>query len=53
MSKQEKSLFMTFLMTPDMANFKVLMPDLTYISANRDKIRSEFERIYGVAEESK
>ena len=36
--------------TPDMANFKVLMPDLTYISANRDKIRSEFERIYGVAE---
>lgn len=39
--------------TPDMANFKVLMPDLTYISANRDKIRSEFERIYGVAEESK
>lgn len=36
--------------TPDMANFKVLMPDLDYISANRDLIRSEFERIYGIPE---
>ncbi len=32
---------------PDMSKFKVLMPDLTYISANRDKIRSEFERLFG------
>ncbi len=37
--------------TPDMTTLNVLMPDLTYISANRDNIRSEFERIFGVAEE--
>lgn len=36
---------------PDMATFKVLMPDFEYIAANRDLIRSEFERIYGVPAE--
>lgn len=32
---------------PDMADFKVLMPDFEYIAANRDLIRSEFERLFG------
>ncbi len=32
---------------PDMANFKVLMPDFEYIAANRDTIRSNFEDLFG------
>lgn len=36
--------------TPDMANFKILMPDFEYIAANRETIRSEFERIFGSGE---
>lgn len=32
---------------PDMSTFKVLMPDFDYIAANRDLIRSEFERLFG------
>jgi iron(III) transport system substrate-binding protein len=36
---------------PDMSTFKVLMPDFDHIAANRDSIRSEFERIFGVPAE--
>jgi len=36
---------------PDMATFKVLMPDFEYIAANRDLIRNEFERIFDVPAE--
>lgn len=34
--------------TPDLSALKILMPDLNYISANRDNIRSKFEELFGI-----